>query len=609
MPYQLDYLETIPALFSDAVRKYNHWDLYAQKQDQEFTYITYQEVRDQVELIGMGLRALGYEAGDRVAILSENKPEWIMTDYACAHFGIITVPVYPTIPVDQVAYILNDSGASLVFVSNRSQGEKILELSDRLPHLQQMIVYDEDQGFDGDWIMEYRSLLTEGRRFLQSVDYTLEDVGEERAKDDLWTIIYTSGTTGMPKGVMLSHFNLTSNVQGATEAIGIYSGKRWLSFLPLSHSFERAVSHIAFWVGSSVYVMESIESILEALRVFKPHYFAAVPRLYEKLYNGVLTKVQKGSFLKRLIFKWASRVGEEACELYIRYGEQPAGWLGLKYGIAHKLVFSTIQEVFGGEVILSISGGAPFPAEIGKFFTATGVTIAEGYGLTEMTPVTNVSRPSHIKFGTVGPPLPDVEMKSAPDGEILFRGPNRMQGYYNQPEATDEIIDEEGWLHTGDIGEIDEDNYLTITDRKKNLIVTSGGKNVAPVPLEKQLGSSRYIEQAIVLGDKRDHLSALIIPNRETVEFWAKSHGMNYREYGDLITSDEIRSLIREEIETQLRDFASFEQIKRFTLLEEPLTVEDGELTPTLKVKRRVIEEKYGDLISQMYPNHRNSGR
>lgn len=606
MTYEIDYLETIPQLFNDAVTNYHDHGIYARKEGEEFTYITYKEVRDQVELVGMGLRSLGYDPGNRVAILSENKPEWMITDYACAHFGIVSVPLYPTLPPDQIAYILNDSEVPLIFVSNEKQASKVIQLKQRLPHLKKMIIYEQDQDIDEDWVMEYKELLSEGRNFKRSASFSLEGEGQRRKKDDLWTIIYTSGTTGTPKGVMLSHFNLTTNVQGAQELVGIYSEKRWLSFLPMSHSFERVVSHIAFWLGSSVYVMESIETILEALRLFKPHYFAAVPRLYEKLYNGVLHKVQKGSAVKKQVFNWASRIGEKACDKYLQNGEEPKGWLGMKYSLAHKLVFAKIQEVFGGEVILSISGGAPFPAEIGRFFTAAGVTIAEGYGLTEMTPVTNVNPPHKIKFGTVGPTLPDVQMKIADDGEVLFKGPNLMQGYYNLPEETAEIIDEDGWLRTGDIGEIDEDNYLTITDRKKNLIVTSGGKNIAPAPLEKELSSSRFIDQAMVIGDKRDHLSALIIPNQEAVEFWAKSHGKSYESYSELVNSEELYRVIREEIDKALSDYASFEQIKRFTLLEEPFSIDDGELTPTLKVKRRVVEDRYQKLINNMYPGRSN---
>jgi len=603
MEYELQYLETLPELFQDAINRHGDKPLYARKDNDDFTYLTYSEVRDIVELIAMGLRSLGYGYQDHVAILSENKPEWVMTDYACAHFGIISIPVYPTLLPDQVSYILNDSHASLIFVSNSTQADKIIEIKDRLPHLQQMIIYDGAEEYSQDWILGYSALLDKGRAFMETVNYRLEDEGSERTKEDLWTIIYTSGTTGTPKGVMLTHFNVASNAQASQAAVRFDSNRRWISFLPLSHSLERIVSHFSLWIGSTIYVIESIEQVLDALQTFKPHYFVSVPRLYEKIYNGVLRDIQQGSVIKRGVFNWATDVGSEASKKYLQQGKTPDGWLGVKYNLARKLVFSKITDLFGGEALISISGGAPLTKEIGQFFTSAGLTIVEGFGLTEMSPVTNVNRTDNIKFGTVGPTLPDVELQIADDGEILFRGPNRMKGYYNDPESTAEVIDEDGWLYTGDIGELDKDGSLIITDRKKNIIVTSGGKNVAPAPVESAITSSRYIDQALIVGDKRKYLSALLVLNQEAVEFWATSNGIEYGEYTDLLHSESLNSMIHDVLKELQHDFANFEQVKRFVFIEEPFTIEGGELTPTLKIKRRVVEEKYRDEIESLYPD------
>jgi len=604
MGYELNYLPTLPALFQDAVSRHGDMPLYAKKSSDGYEYLSYNEVRDEVELIGMGLASMGYGASDKVAILSENKPEWIMTDYACAYFGIISVPVYPTLLPEQISYILNDSCATLLFVSNETQLKKVRSIQEKLPHLKHIILYDRVDGITDDRILGFDDLLEAGKQFRDSVDFSLEDEGAQRDKDDLWTIIYTSGTTGKPKGVMLTQFNAASNAQASQAAVGFEEKRKWLSFLPFSHSLERITAHFSIWIGATILVIEGIETVLEDLEKFKPNYFVSVPRLYEKIHNNVLQQIHSGSAVKQKIFQWATSVGSRVSKEYLQKGKQPKGWLALKYSVAQKLVFSKITALFGGEAIMTVSGGAPLSKEIGEFFAAAGLLIIEGFGLTEMSPVTNVNRTDNVKFGTVGAPLPDVEMRVAEDGEILFRGPNRMRGYFRSPEETAEAIDDDGWLHSGDIGQIDEDGYLQITDRKKNLIVTSGGKNVAPAPLESQITGSRYIDQALIIGDKRKYLSALIVPNPDTLEFWAKSNGYEYLEKQTLLNSDEVRQLINSEIDEAQEDFAHFEQIKRFTIIEKPFTVEDGELTPTLKIKRRVVEDKYRDKIEAMYPGN-----
>jgi len=603
MAYQLDYLETLPALFNDTVSRYHENNMFAKKINGEFTHLTYGEARNSIELIAMGLQSLGYETGDHVAILSENKPEWILTDYACAYFGFVSVPVYPTLLPDQISYILNDSGATIVFVSNTTQAEKILSIKERLPDLKYLVLFEDNEKFDQEWILDLFELQKRGSEFRQAANFTLEDEGAKRQKDDLWTIIYTSGTTGTPKGVMLTQFNAASNVQASQTALEFGEKLRWISFLPYSHSLERIAAHMAISIGSSIYVIESIEQVLDALKTYKPHHFVSVPRLYEKMYNTVLEQVHRGSAIKRGIFNWATNIGSEVSKKYLQRGKQPTGFFGLEYAIAKKLVFSKITDLFGGEAILTISGGAPLAPEIGQFFASAGLLIAEGFGLTEMSPVTNANRKDNIKFGTVGPALADVQVSFAEDGEILFKGPNMMKGYYNNPEATAEVIDDDGWLHSGDIGELDDEGSLIITDRKKNLIVTSGGKNVAPAPLESQISGSRYIDQVLVIGDKRKFISALLVPNQENLEYWAKSNGISFNEYSDLLQSEPVDTLIHQEVKDAQEGFAKFEQIKKFRLIEKPFTVEDGELTPTLKIKRRVVEEEYRDLIEDMYPS------
>ncbi len=602
MAYQLDYLETLPAVFEDAASKFRDMPLYALKSDDGFDYLTYQDVYTKIENIGMGLHSLGYRAGNRIAILSENKPEWIMTDYACAYFGIVSVPVYPTLLPNQISFILNDSQASLIFVSNRTHAETIMEIKDKLPALQQMIIYEDDHGLIADWIMDFSELLERGREHKSSVEFSLSEKGNERQRDDLWTILYTSGTTGMPKGVMLSQFNIATNFQAAQAVLNFKSGMRWLSFLPFSHSLERVAAHMCIYIGSTILVIESIETVLDDIQAYQPHYFVSVPRLYEKIYHTVLQQVHSGSAIKRRIFNWATKIGTQVSSEYLQRGKAPSGLLAWQYGLAQKLVFSKITQLFGGEALLTISGGAPLSREIGQFFASAGLLIVEGFGLTEMSPVTNVNRPDHIKFGTVGPTLPDVEIRIAGDGEILFNGPNKMQGYFNNPEATAEVIDEEGWLHSGDIGEIDADGHLVITDRKKNIIVTSGGKNVAPAPLESRVAGSPYIDQIMAIGDQRKYIAALIVPSQEALEYWAKSNGLYFENYQDLLQKEEVNTLLDQEIQKAQSDLPGFEQIKRFAVIETPFTQEGGELTPTLKIKRRVVEEKYQDLIDSLYP-------
>ncbi|HDR05082.1 MAG TPA: long-chain fatty acid--CoA ligase [Candidatus Marinimicrobia bacterium] len=600
MAYQLKYKETLPVLFAEAVEKYRNEPAFRIKKDGNWQMWTYGEARDKIELIAMGLRSLGIESGDRIGIQSENRPEWVWSDYAMAHFGIISAAVYPTLLPEQVKFILNDSGAAAVFVSSKEQAEKILQIKPEVPTLKFMIIYDS-VSYPDEWILTLDDLLLKGAEFKKGVNYTLEEIGEERQKDEIWTLIYTSGTTGNPKGVMLTHFNIASNVQAIQSTVNFLDKKRWLSFLPLSHSLERAGSHFTFWLGSDTWYAENILKVPENLQDCKPHYLISVPRLYEKIYAKVLEGVRTAKPAKKKIVNWAMGVGKEASINYLQKAKMPGGVLGLKYKLANKLVFSKLNKVFGGEFIFGISGGAPLPQAIGEFFASSGILILEGFGLTETTPVTNVNPIDNIKFGYVGPTIIDVEMKIAEDGEILFRGPNIMKGYWNNPDATAEVIEADGWFHTGDIGIIDQDGFLKITDRKKNLIVTSGGKNIAPANIENKLLQSRYIDQLVVIGDRRNYLVAAVVPSQEVIENTAKEGNFFTEDYEALLKDDRIKKLIEDDIDRLQTEFARYEQVKKFFLVSKAFTIEGGELTPSLKVKRKVVEQLYADQLDALY--------
>jgi len=594
--------QIIPDFFNESVSKNPDRNVFYENKQGTWVSMTYREAADRVELIAFGLRALGVTKGDRVAIQSENRSEWTLTDLACAHFGFVSVAIYPTLLPAQIQYILEDSETSVVAVSTREQADKIISIKNSLPLLKHMIVMNEES-YDQPWILTYSELLQKGRIQKKSSGTTLLDEGKKVMKDDLWTLIYTSGTTGNPKGVMLTHFNLVSDVASTMDVVKFERGCRWLSFLPLSHSFERAASHLTFWLGSEIYIAEDILKVPEYLKIARPHYLVSVPRLYEKIFAKITNGVAESSGTKQKIFNWAVGVGREAAAKYLVKGKSPAGGLGLKYTIAKKLVFKKIMDAFGGELRFCVSGGAPLPKEIGEFFAAAGIMILEGFGLTETSPVTNVNIPNDIRFGKVGPTISCVEMRIADDGEVLFKGTNIMKGYWNNPKATAEAIDEDGWFHTGDIGTVDEDGFLKITDRKKNLIVTSGGKNIAPANIENLLGQSPFIDQIIVIGDRRNFLVAVIVPAKEVVEKWAADKGLTLP-YDELLKQKELSEAIAEDISNRQTALARYEQIKKFLLIPDAFTINSGELTPSLKIKRKVVEERYKNEIDKLYSDN-----
>jgi long-chain acyl-CoA synthetase len=596
---------TLNQLFFDAVSKFNRPDALQVKRDGAYRPISHSEVADRVRHAARGLSSLGVRRGDRVAILSENRPEWAIADYACLSVGLTDVPIYPTLPADQVAYMLRDSGAVAVFVSNKMQAEKIREVRSQLPALKTVIGFDDISGLTNMSMAELEKRGSKGET-RESIATYREDALTVKP-DDLATIIYTSGTTGEPKGVMLTHDNIYSNVEASRKAIPFDGRDTGLSFLPLSHIFERMAGHyLMFATGTSIAYAESIDTVAANMLEVRPTLVLSVPRLYEKMFARILETALTGGFLKKKIFFWARGVAERWANEKLA-GREPGALLAQQYAIAQKLVFSKLKARTGGRLRYFVSGGAPLAPDINKFFFAAGLVILEGYGLTETSPVIGVNTPENFRIGTVGKLVDGAEVKIAADGEILTRGPNIMKGYYNKPDATREAIEPDGWFHTGDIGELN-DGFLSITDRKKDLIVTAGGKKVAPQPLENKVKTNKYVAQAVMIGDKRKFPSMLIVPNFDQLERWAAKRNIIWTDRAQLLRMPTIQAKIEKEVNKELEGTAHFEMPKRIGLLEHDFSIETGELTPTQKVKRKAIDKHYKALIDSLYEEAERSG-
>jgi long-chain acyl-CoA synthetase len=596
---------TLTKLFFEAVSKYNRPDALQVKVAGAYKPISHGEVADRVRHAARGLASLGVRRGDRVGILSENRPEWAIADFACLTAGLTDVPIYPTLPADQIAYILKDSGAVAIFVSTKDQAEKIRAIRSQVPALKTVIGFDDVSGLANMSMADLEKRGAEGETSASIATYR-EDALLVKP-DDLATIIYTSGTTGEPKGVMLSHDNIYSNVEASRKAIPFEGKDVGLSFLPLSHIFERMAGHyMMFATGTSIAYAESIDTVAANMGEVKPTLVLSVPRLYEKMYARILETALTGGFLKKKIFFWARGVADRWASEKLA-GKEPAGLLAIQYGIAQKLVFSKLKTRTGGRLRYFVSGGAPLSPDINKFFYAAGLEILEGYGLTETSPVIAVNTPENFRIGTVGKPIDGVEVRIAADGEILTRGPHVMKGYYNKPEATRESIEPDGWFHTGDIGEL-RDGFLAITDRKKDIIVTAGGKNIAPQPLENKVKTNKYVAQAVMLGDKRKFPSMLIVPNFDQLERWAKERNIIWTDRAQLLRMPTIQAKMEQEVNQELAGAAHFELPKKIGLIEHDFSIEKGELTPTQKVKRRAIDKNYKKLIDSLYDEAERSG-
>jgi long-chain acyl-CoA synthetase len=569
------------------------------KADGEWRDITHQDLARRVKQAALGLRGLGIQSGERVAILSQNRPEWAIVDYACQSIGCADVPVYPTLPAAQAAYILVDSDAKAVFVENREQYDKVIAIRDEIPDVKSIIVFDAADGMDAPGVLSFQEFLQRGG----AEEPNYPNYREEALAfppDTLATLIYTSGTTGPPKGVMLTHDNFCSNIVAGLKVVQVFPEDRCLSAAPLSHSFERTVGHyLMLHCGATIHYAESIEQIPANLLETKPTIMIFVPRLYEKLYARVLENATTSGALKRRIFFWARNNAERWADRVLAKEPVPAG-LGFKKKIADRLVFSKLRARTGGAIRFFVSGAAPLNPEIAKFFFAAGLPILEGYGLTESSPMISANPLEGVRLGTVGPPIPGVEVTIAPDGEILARGPNIMQGYHKKPEATAEALDADGWLHTGDIGELDEQGYIRITDRKKDLIVTAGGKKVAPQPIENMIKTSRFVANVVMVGDKRKFPALLVVPDLDAVRKWATERNLPVAD-DTILENADVKAKLEREVMGTLRDLASFEMPKKIAYLPADFSIESGELTPTLKVKRSVVEAHCKDVIEQLY--------
>ena len=544
-----------------------------------------------------GLRKLGVRPGDRVAILSETRPEWTLSDFAILAANAVTVPVYPTLLPKQVEFILQDSGAVVLMAASEQQIQKAREVRTNTPALKTMVVFDPLTA-PVPGVISLDDLKELGRQQrAEERKEVFEEMLRRPRPEDLATIVYTSGTTGIPKGAMLTHGNITSNVVSSCSVVPFNQARIALAFLPLSHIFERMVDFAYLLDGACLAYAESVVKLPENLREVKPHAFAAAPRVFEKVHARIMDGVAQAPARKQKIFNWALGIARQRLPYRVKR-KNPPGVLRIKSWLADRLVFRKILAALGGEVRLVFSGSAPLSQDLAAFFIGAGLEVYEGYGLTETSPVITVNTPEHRKLGTVGRPIPGVEVKIEADGEILTRGPHVMKGYWNNPKATAEAIDPQGWFHTGDIGVIDEEGFLKITDRKKDLIVSAYGKNIAPQPIEAALKTSPYIATPVLIGDRRKFLSALIVPNFERLE---RDSGLSGISRQELVKNPKARDLMQREVDRINVDLAPYEQIKRFALLPEDFSVEAGDLTPSLKVKRRVVDEKNKSLIDQMY--------
>lgn len=588
--------KTLNELFNSAVDQYRESEFLRFKVDGDWRSLTFGEVARRVRELALGLHALGVKSGDRVAIWSENRPEWNLADLAALAIGAVDVPIYATQARSQVEYILADSAARAIFVSPPF-AEDALAIKSRLPELEFIISVDEISCP----VVGVGDLVDKGRALYGEQPALYESLWRAATAEDLATILYTSGSTGDPKGVMLTHKNLTANVLNSVRWLELERRRELaLTYLPFSHIFERAVWYLYAHIGATVAYAESIESVAKNLIEVRPTAMTSVPRMFEKIYARIVERGLSAGFPKRQIFLWALDVGRRWAGRMDR-GERIGILLDLQHRVADALVFTKWREAVGGNVRMFISGGAPLAPEIGYLFLAAGLPILQGYGLTETSPSVSCNTEARNRIGTVGPVIDGVSVLIAEDGEILVKGDTVMKGYYNRPADNEEAFTSDGWFHTGDIGQIDADGFLVITDRKKDLIKTSGGKYIAPQRLESLIKSSRFVSQVVIVGNARKFASALIVPNLELLRGYAQMKGIEHRDESDLLTNPRIIDLIKRQVDKYTAELARFEKVKKVALLEREFTTESGELTPTLKPRRSVIEKKYAKVIDRLY--------
>jgi long-chain acyl-CoA synthetase len=590
---------TIVEIFRQAMRLKSRPDVLNYKRGGAWHSISSDELLRRARRVALGLHALGLKRGDHAGILSESSPEWVVADLGSQSAGVVNVPIYPTLAPRQVCYIMEDSGSLLLFVQDRAAYERVrAELSGCAALSTVVLLTGEADGLPG--VLTLSGLEARGAQVEAERPALAEELAAALSPEDLTTIIYTSGTTGEPKGVMLTHSNVVSNLLATSERLAFTPDDVALSVLPLAHIFERGAMYMYLHHGAKVYFSESMERIGDNMREVRPTLVVAVPRLFEKIYARIKDKAAEGGRVKAALLMWAVGVAKRWARATV--WKKPVGrLLKLQHGLATRLVFSKWREATGGRIRLFCSGGAALPEELGLIFCGAGLPVVQGYGLTETSPVICVNGPDDNRIGTVGRPIRGVEVRIASDGEIETRGPNVMRGYYNKPEATREVFTEDGWFKTGDVGALDAEGYLRITDRKKELFKTSGGKYVAPQPVEQRIKQSRFVNQVVLVGAGRKFPAALIYPDWEMLRSYAQHKGLDIKSPAEFCRHPRIIDLLQRQVDSVTSDLSRFERVKRVALIERELTIDGGELTPTLKVKRRVVDEKYKDLIDRLY--------
>ncbi len=600
---QGETVTTIPALFAATLEKAGNEPFLGAKRNGVYVYDSYNKVAGQVLELASALLERGMQAADRVALISNNRPEWVVSDLAIMSVGAINVPLYATVSDETFVYILNDCRARLLVLETADHWAMFSRCRAQLPHLEGVVALCPfDKGEAGDtpaWSWSEFSAL--GQTSAQANAATIEARSKALKTTDVCSLVYTSGTTGEPKGAMLMHGNFVSNARAVAPQVRVEKGDIELSFLPLSHVFERTLYYVVLSLGATVAYAQSMETVRDDILEVKPQLVASVPRLYEKIMGAVVHKANNAPNLRRTrkhLFQWALETGKRHAAA--RWEGRVPTALDLEYKLAQKLVLGKIHAATGGRIKVFASGGAPLRADVCEFFLSAGFTLIEGYGLTETSPVITINPPQRPKVGTVGTTIEHVEVKIGPDGEILSRGPHIMLGYFNKPEATEEAINPAGWFHTGDIGTVDREGYLKITDRKKELLVLSNGKNVAPTPIEQAIKESPYIEQAVVIGDNRNFVSALVVPSYEGIKNWCAENGVS-SDPAAMAEDPKVLQLLTDETSKACQRFSHFEQVKKIAVLPRELGAATGELTPTLKVKRRAVDANFKEAIDGIY--------
>jgi long-chain acyl-CoA synthetase len=590
---------TLIDVFKRAVRAHNRPDALNYKHNGQWVSLSSDEMLARAKHVAAGLYAIGIRHGDRVGLLSDSRVEWTLTDAGCLFAGAVDVPIYPTLTPPQVRYILQDSGSSALFLANREKFVELKQILGECAQLKHVVFFDEEGvgAADGLTLAQVEEM---GRELLEGDPDLVDRLVAETTPEDLATIIYTSGTTGEPKGVMLTHANLVSNLIDSSGHLEVGEQDTVLSVLPLSHVFERQAMYMYLHHGIAVYFAESLQAVGANLREVRPTILVGVPRLFEKIYQRIQEHAAEAGKFAETLLAWAVSVAREYAQHFNNDTPLPTT-LKVQHALASKLIFSKWREAFGGRIRLLLSGGAALSEDLASLYIGAGIPIIQGYGLTETSPVISASTFEEYRIGTVGKAIPHVEVRIAEDGEIEVRGPNVMRGYYNKPQETRAAFTDDGWFKTGDIGTLDAEGYLRITDRKKELFKTSGGKYIAPAPIEQAIKGSRFVNQVVLVGAERKFPAALIVPVWEQLESYCRLKGIEVHSRSELCTHPRIIDLLQRQIDALTPNLARYEKVKKVALLENEFTIEGGELTPTLKIKRRVIDEKYRDVIEKLY--------